>query len=80
MNGDSGTTMSGIKEIVQSHLSRIPKKADELTQLVNNQFQNTGPHYHERITARTSSRLTEEFLIDAKSELDNTVLDDRLSL
>ena len=66
MNGESGTTR--IKEIVQSHLRRIAKKSDELTQLVNNQFQNAG-HFHDRITAHTSSRLTKQFLVDAKSEL-----------
>lgn len=74
---ESGSTR--IKGIVHSHLRRVAKTSDELTQRINNHLQNAG-HLHDRIAAGTSSRLTRQFLVNAKGDLDSAVLNDRLSI
>ena len=68
-----------IDGIVRAHLRSIAKGSGELIQLVINHLQNAG-HLQNKITADTRSRLMQQFLIEAKSDLDNAVLNDRLSL
>ncbi|KAI2498832.1 single-stranded DNA-dependent ATPase [Fragilaria crotonensis] len=75
----SASKMLRIEGIVRSHLRRIAKGSGELIQLVNNHLQNAG-HLQNKIPVDTRSRLTQQFLVKATSDLDSAVLNDRSSL